>query len=288
MSKQQYMQQAPKQTQSTQPGLENAMVPQPDQPFDYEGADQLKDKVAIITGGDSGIGRAVAMAFACEGADIVLNYLEEEQAEAEVVEKFITSKGRKALLIPGDLTEPNVADEIVEKTMAQFEQINIVVNNAAVQYPVDHFLDITPEQWRKTFATNIDGMFYLTRAALPHMHRGDNIICTTSVNAYKGHAILIDYTATKGAIVGFVRSLAQNIAPQGIRVNMVAPGPIWTPLIPATFDEQQVVEFGQDAVLGRPGQPEELVGAYVLLASNRGSYMTGQCIHVNGGVIMHS
>jgi NAD(P)-dependent dehydrogenase (short-subunit alcohol dehydrogenase family) len=284
----QYMQQAPKQTQSTQPGIESAMTPQPAQPFDYQGAEQLAGKVAIITGGDSGIGRAVAMAFVCEGANIVLNYLEEEQPEAEVVEAFIQQQGRKALLVPGDITDPAVSAQIVEKTMATFGQINVVVNNAAVQYPVDHFLDITPEQWRKTFSTNIDSMFYLTQAALPHMNRGDNIICTTSVNAYKGHAILIDYTATKGAIVGFVRSLAQNLAPQGIRVNMVAPGPIWTPLIPATFDEAQVVEFGQDAALERPGQPEELVGAYVLLASQRGSYMTGQCIHVNGGTIMHS
>lgn len=288
MSANQYMKQAPRQTQSTQPGIEREMTPLPTQPFDYKGAEQLKGKVAIITGGDSGIGRAVAMAFACEGAHIVLNYLEEEQREAEEVATFVREQGVDALLVPGDLTDPNVASLIVEKAIETFDEINILVNNAAVQYPVKHFLDITPEQWRKTFATNIDAMFYLTKAALPHLKRGDNIICTTSVNAYKGHSILIDYTATKGAIVGFVRSLAQNLADQQIRVNMVAPGPIWTPLIPATFNEEQVESFGQDAALGRPGQPEELVGAYVLLASNRGSYMTGQCIHVNGGTVMHS
>lgn len=288
MTNKDYMKQAPAQTQSRQPGMEQQMHPEPVQPFDYQGAQKLKDKVAIITGGDSGIGRAVAMAFACEGADITLNYLPEEQQEAEKVAAFTKEQGRDVLLLPADLTEPQQCEQLVEKTIAHFGQLNIVVNNAGIQFPVEEFTDITNDQWKRTFETNVDPMFYLTKAAVPHLQEGDTIISTTSINAYKGHAILIDYTATKGAIVGFTRSLAQSLAPKGIRVNMAAPGPIWTPLIPATFDEQQVKEFGQDAPLGRPGQPEELVGAYVLLASSEGSYMTGQCIHVNGGAIMHS
>lgn len=288
MTNKDYMKTAPAQTQPRQPGLENDMNPLPAQPFHYRGANKLNDKVAIITGGDSGIGRAVAMAFACEGAHIALNYLPEEQQEAEQVKQFAEKQGSNVLLLPADLTEPHECEKIVAKTVEHFGKINIIVNNAAVQFPVDHFTDITNDQWKLTFKTNVDPIFYLTKAAVPHLHEGDSIISTTSVNAYKGHSILIDYTATKGAIVGLTRSLAQNLAPQKIRVNMVAPGPIWTPLIPATFDEQQVAEFGQDAPLGRPGQPEELVGAYVLLASEEGSYMTGQCIHVNGGVVMHS
>lgn len=278
----------PAQTQPSQPGIESKMNPLPTQPYDYTGSNKLKGKVAIITGGDSGIGRAVAVAYAKEGANLVINYLEKEQSDAEETKRIVEKEGIKAILVEGDIAVYETSKKLVQSAMDEFGQINIVVNNAAVQYPVDSFLDITVEQWDKTFRTNIDSMFYLSKEALPHLGQGDSIICTTSVNAYRGHSILIDYTATKGAIVGFVRSLAQNVADKGIRVNMVAPGPIWTPLIPSTFDASQVEEFGTDTPLKRPGQPSELAGSYVLLASQDGSYITGQCIHVNGGSIMSS
>ncbi|WP_336046492.1 SDR family oxidoreductase [Solibacillus ferritrahens] len=268
--------------------MESEMNPLPTQPYDYIGSNKLKGKVAIITGGDSGIGRAVAVAYAKEGANLVINYLEKEQSDAEDTKRIVEKEGIKAILVEGDIADYETSKKLVQSAIDHFGQINIVVNNAAVQYPVDSFLDITVEQWDKTFRTNIDSMFYLSKEVLPHLGQGDSIICTTSVNAYRGHSILIDYTATKGAIVGFVRSLAQNVADKGIRVNMVAPGPIWTPLIPSTFDASQVEEFGTDTPLKRPGQPSELAGSYVLLASQDGSYITGQCIHVNGGSIMSS
>ncbi|MER2121173.1 MAG: SDR family oxidoreductase [Solibacillus sp.] len=278
----------PAQTQPSQPGIESKMNPLPTQPYDYTGSGKLKGKVAIITGGDSGIGRAVAIAYAKEGANLVINYLEEEQSDAEETKQLVEKEGVQAVLVEGDIGNYETSKKLVKTALDHFKQINIVVNNAAVQYPVDSFLDITVEQWEKTFRTNMDGIFYLCKEAVPHLGQGDSIICTTSVNAYRGHSILIDYTSTKGAIVGFVRSLAQNIADRGIRVNMVAPGPIWTPLIPSTFDADQVAEFGTETPLKRPGQPSELAGAYVLLASQDGTYITGQCIHVNGGGIMCS
>ncbi|MCM3722025.1 SDR family oxidoreductase [Solibacillus isronensis] len=278
----------PAQTQPSQPGIESKMNPLPTQPYEYTGSDKLKGKVAIITGGDSGIGRAVAIAYAKEGANLVINYLEKEQSDAEETKQLVEKEGVQAVLVEGDIGDYETSKKLVKTALDHFQQINIVVNNAAVQYPVDSFLDITVEQWDKTFRTNMDGIFYLCKEAVPHLGQGDSIICTTSVNAYRGHSILIDYTSTKGAIVGFVRSLAQNIADQGIRVNMVAPGPIWTPLIPSTFDAEQVAEFGTETPLKRPGQPSELAGAYVLLASQDGTYITGQCIHVNGGSIMSS
>ncbi|WP_413367972.1 SDR family oxidoreductase [Lysinibacillus sp. 3P01SB] len=278
----------PPQQQEKQPGIESKMKPLPTQPKEYAGSGKLKDRVAIITGGDSGIGRAVAIAYAKEGANLVISYLSEEQSDAEETKRLVEEAGAKAVLAPGDISEPGTSDMIVKTALDTFNKIDILVNNAAVQYPVDHFVDITIEQWRKTFGINLDGIFYLTKAVVPHMKPGSSIISTTSINAYRGHKTLIDYTTTKGAIVGFTRSLAQNLIDDGIRVNMVAPGPIWTPLIPSSFDSDKVEEFGTETPMKRPGQPSELAGAYVLLASDDGSYITGQCIHVNGGMIMHS
>lgn len=278
----------PPQQQEKQPGIESKMNPLPTQPKEYVGSGKLKDRVAIITGGDSGIGRAVAIAYAKEGANLVISYLSEEQSDAEETKRLVEEAGAKAVLAPGDISEPGTSDMIVKTALDTFNKIDILVNNAAVQYPVDYFVDITIEQWRKTFGINMDGIFYLTKAVVPHMKPGSSIISTTSINAYRGHKTLIDYTTTKGAIVGFTRSLAQNLIDDGIRVNMVAPGPIWTPLIPSSFDSEKVEEFGTETPMKRPGQPSELAGAYVLLASDDGSYITGQCIHVNGGMIMHS
>ncbi|MGG0656151.1 SDR family oxidoreductase [Rummeliibacillus pycnus] len=277
----------PAQTQEKQPGIESIMNPKPIQPIDYVGSGKLKNRVAIITGGDSGIGRAVAIAYAKEGAHVVINYLEEHE-DANETKKMVEQEKVKCLLIVGDISKEETSKKMVDQTIQEFGKIDIIVNNAAAQYPVKNFADITSEQWHKTFATNIDPAFYLSKHAMPHLKEGSSIITTTSVTAYKGHEQLIDYSATKGAIVAFTRALAQNLAGKGIRVNMVAPGPIWTPLIPSTFDAQQVAIFGADTPMKRPGQPRELVGAYVLLASDEGTYMTGQCIHVNGGAIMNS
>lgn len=277
----------PAQSQNKQPGAETLMNPSPIQPFDYVGSGKLKDRVAVITGGDSGIGRAVAIAFAKEGAHIVINYLDEHD-DANETKKFVEQESVKCLLIPGDISQEATSKKIIDQTIAEFSKIDIVVNNAAVQYPVQNLTDITTEQWRKTFATNIDAVFFLSKYAMPHLKEGSSIISTTSINAYKGNKQLIDYTATKGAIVGFTRSLAESVVGKGIRVNMVAPGPIWTPLIPSTFDAQKVAKFGADNPMMRTGQPRELVGAYVLLASDEGTYITGQCIHVNGGELMSS
>ena len=277
----------PGQTQAQQPGIESEMNPLPVQPKDYIGSGKLKDRVALITGGDSGIGRAVAVAYAKEGAHVAVNYLN-EHSDAEETKKLIEAEGVRCLLLPADVSEEENCKELVQKTIDEFGKLDILVNNAAVQYPTENIEDITAEQWDKTFRTNIHSVFYMSKHAVPHMKQGNAIINTTSINPYRGHPILLDYTATKGAIVGFTRSLAQNLAKKGIRVNMVAPGPIWTPLIPATFNEKQVEEFGSDAPLGRPGQPVDHAGAYVLLASDEGAYITGQCIHINGGITMSS
>ena len=277
----------PGQTQATQPGIESEMNPLPVQPLDYIGSGKLKGRVALITGGDSGIGRAVAIAYAKEGAHVAVNYLN-EHSDAEETKKLIEAEGVRCLLLPADVSEEENCKELVQKTIDEFGKLDILVNNAAVQYPTENIEDITAEQWDKTFRTNIHSVFYMSKHAVPHMKQGNSIINTTSINPYRGHPILLDYTATKGAIVGFTRSLAQNLAKKGIRVNMVAPGPIWTPLIPATFNEKQVEEFGSDAPLGRPGQPVDHAGAYVLLASDEGAYITGQCIHINGGITMSS
>lgn len=277
----------PPQTQSTQPGVESKMDPAPVHPTDYIGAGKLKDKVALITGGDSGIGKAVAIAFAAEGAHIIINYLDEDE-DAEETKAFVEERGGKVLLMKGDVSSEDFCKTLVQKAVDEFGQLDILVNNAAKQFPQKSLEDITAEQWDLTYKTNIYPIFYLSKFALPHLKQGSSIINTTSVTTYMGNEELIDYASTKGAIVGFTRSLAQNVAPKGIRVNMVAPGPIWTPLIPATFDKEHVEEFGVGTPLGRPGQPRDLVGAYVLLASEDGAYMTGQCIHVNGGMLMSS
>lgn len=277
----------PPQHQDVQPGHEDMMNPQPK--FDdtsYTGSGKLNNKVAIITGGDSGIGRAVAVFFAKEGANVVISYLN-EQKDAEETQKHVEAQGQKCLLVAGDIGDESVCQQIVSKTMDTFGQLDIVVNNAAEQHPQKSIEDITSEQLERTFKTNIFSFFYLTKAALPHLKKGSAIVNTSSVTAYAGNEQLLDYSATKGAITTFTRSLALSLAGKGIRVNGVAPGPIWTPLIPSTFPADQVATFGSNVPMKRPGQPEELAPAYVFLASDDSSYMSGQMIHVNGGKIVN-
>lgn len=287
MSEELKKQTMPPQEQDHQPGSEKEMNPQPKyEPSDYKGADKLKDKVAIITGGDSGIGRAVAVAFAKEGADVAIVYLNEHE-DAEETKRQVEQEGRKCLLIAGDIGEESFCQDVVKQTVEELGKLDVLVNNAAEQHPQQGLEDITAEQLEKTFRTNIFAMFHLTKAALPHLKKGSTIINTTSITAYRGNPQLIDYSSTKGAIVSFTRSLSMNIVGKGIRVNAVAPGPIWTPLIPATFDAEQVGEFGGTQPMKRPGQPEELAPAYVYLASNDSSYVSGQVIHVNGGEVVN-
>ena len=276
------------QTQTKQPGIESQMDPKPiyDHPEYNNGSGRLKNKVAIITGGDSGIGRAVALAFAKEGAKVVVVYYDETE-DANETKQAIEQAHGECLLIQGDMTNPSFAQDIVNQTLAKFNQINILVNNAAVQYPQNEITQIKDEDLHKTFAVNYFGTFYLTRAVVPHLTEGDSIINTTSVTAYEGNETLLDYSSTKGALTAFTRSLASNLAKKGIRVNAVAPGPIWTPLIPASFDAQKVSQHGANVPMKRMGHPVELAGAYVLLASNEGSYMSGITIHVNGGTIIN-
>ncbi|WP_442599145.1 SDR family oxidoreductase [Neobacillus sp. D3-1R] len=277
----------PAQHQDQQPGVETNMNPKPTSiDLIYQGSGKLKDKVAIITGGDSGIGKAVAIYFAKEGADIVISYLNEHE-DAEETKNLIEKEGRKCLLLPGDIGSEAFCKEMIVNIMGHFKKIDILVNNAAEQHPQQSLLDITTEQLEKTFRTNIFSMFYLTKAVLPHLHKGASIINTASITAYEGNEQLIDYSATKGAIVTFTRSLAKSLVGQGIRVNGVAPGPIWTPLIPSTFPADQVSTFGSNTPMGRAGQPYELAPSYVFLASNDSSYITGQMIHVNGGKVIN-
>ena len=271
------------QTQDRQPGFESEMNPKPI--FDdenYKGSEKLTGKTALITGGDSGIGKAVAIAFAKEGANVAIAYLDEHEDAKETV-KLIENYGVKALSIATDISEDENCEKLVEQVIGEFGQLNILVNNAGKQFPTKNFLEITPDQLQETFSTNIYSMFYLTQAALPHMSKGDTIVNTSSVTAYRGAPELIDYSATKGAITSFTRSLALNLVEKGIRVNAVAPGPIWTPLIPATFDAETVEKHGDSNPTGRRGQPAENAPAYVFLASNDSSYITGQTIHVDGG-----
>ena len=276
----------PKQEQPKQPGIEHKMKPKPE--FirkNYKGSDKLKGKTALITGGDSGIGRSAAVHFAREGANIAIVYYDEEK-DAQTTKKLIEKEGKSCLLLKGDLKDEKFCKEAVTKTVKNLDGLNILVNNAAVQYPKENFNDITAKQILETFKTNIISFFYITRAALKHLKKGDNIINTTSVTAYRGSEHLIDYSSTKGAIVSFTRSTAAMLAPKGIRVNGIAPGPIWTPLIPSTFEAEHVAKFGTDVPLGRPGQPSEVGPAYVFLASEDASYITGQIIHINGGEIV--
>lgn len=277
----------PKQKQRPQPGIETKMDPQPHQPIDYKGSGKLQDKVALITGGDSGIGRAVAIMYAKEGADVVISYLNEDD-DADNTKAMVEKEGRKCLLLPGDIKDPKHCEYLVDKTMETFGKLNILVNNAAIQFVKKKFEDISNDQLEEVFQNNIFSQFYLTKAAVPHMQKGDSIISTSSITAFRGSADLIDYASTKGAITSFVRSLAQSLADRGIRVNAVAPGPVWTPLIPASFEEDDVAKFGQNTLMGRPGQPSEHAAPYVLLASEDGSFITGQTIHVNGGSYLSS
>ncbi|CEQ23847.1 SDR family oxidoreductase [Paraclostridium sordellii] len=278
----------PKQHQDCQPGLEHKMTPSPiyDSPLYNKPNDKLKDKVAIISGGDSGIGRAVSIAFAKSGCDISIIYYNEDD-DAVVTKKKVEDEGRKCLLIKGDIKESKFCKEAIESTLKEYKKINILINNSAVQYTQQNLTDIDDDQFDKTFKTNVYGAFYLTKAVLPHLKCGDSIINTTSVVSYHGHETLLDYSMTKGALTTFTRSLSMQLATKGIRVNAVAPGPIWTPLIPSSFDEQEVAKFGSNNPMKRVGQPVECSGAYVFLASDESSFITGQTIHVNGGEIVN-
>ena len=276
----------PAQHQNIQPGMEFKMKPLPifENP-NYTPSNKLCNKVAIISGGDSGIGRAVSVLFAKEGADIVISYLNEHE-DANYTKQIIEKLGRKCLLIPGDLRDENLSTYIAQTTMNTFGKINILVNNCGVQFPQNSILDISSSQLRDTFETNIYTFFYLTKAVLPYMQANSSIINTTSITAFGGKKNLIDYSATKGAIMVFTKSLSLSLADQKIRVNAVAPGPIWTPLIPSSFNEQEVEIFGTETPLKRAGQPFELAPAYLYLASDDSRYVTGQVIHVNGGTIV--
>ncbi|NEW06442.1 SDR family oxidoreductase [Paenibacillus sp. SYP-B3998] len=277
----------PAQHQDQQPGIEAQMNPRPE--FDhaaYKAAGKLKGKVAIITGGDSGIGRAIAIAYAKEGADVVLVYLN-EHGDAEETQRHVEEVGRKCLHVAGDIGDEGFCTQIIEQAVKQFGKIDILVNNAAEQHPQASIEHITTEQLERTFRTNLFSLFYLTKAALPHLKPGSTIINTASITAYHGHEQLLDYSSTKGAIVSFTRSLSLQLNPRGIRVNGVAPGPIWTPLIPSTFTAEEVAVFGADTPMKRAGQPSELAPSYVFLASEDSSYMAGQILHVNGGTIIN-
>ncbi|MGV7115905.1 SDR family oxidoreductase [Paenibacillus sp. KACC 21273] len=277
----------PPQHQEKQPGIESEMTPRPEYKAPaYQAAGKLKDKVAIITGGDSGIGRAVAVLYAKEGADVAIVY-KDEHSDAEETKKAVEQEGRKCILLPGDIGDESFAKQAVEQTVSELGKLDIVVNNAAEQHVQQSIVDITAEQLERTFRTNIFGMFFITKAAVPHLKEGSTIINTTSVTAYRGEPVLLDYSSTKGAITAFTRALSMNIVEKGIRVNAVAPGPIWTPLIPASFDEEKVSKFGASQPMKRPGQPEEVAPAYVYLASTDSSYVSGQIIHVNGGEIIN-
>ena len=275
----------PPQQQHRQPGRETEMHPKPDYMPKFPGNGRLAGKVAIITGGDSGIGRACAVLFAREGADLALVYLEEDE-DARITEAAVRAEGRQALLLRGDVSDKEFCDDAMKKTVARFGRLDVLVNNAAEQHPREEVTDITPEQLQKTFATNIFGYVYLTQAALPHLQRGAAIVNTASVTAYRGSPALLDYSATKGAIVSFTRALSGNLADRGIRVNAVAPGPIWTPLIPATFDADKVAAFGADQPMKRPGQPNEVATCHLFLACDESSYLSGQVLHPNGGEIV--
>lgn len=277
----------PPQHQTHQPGVETKMTPNPKSVNEnYKGSGKLTGKTAIITGGDSGIGRSVSIYFAKEGANVAIVYLDEVE-DAKTTKQLVEKEGQKCLLLQGDIGNESFCQSVVKQTMEAFGGLDILVNNAAEQHVQTNFLDITADQLEKTFRTNIFSMFYLTKAALPHLKQGSSIINTASITAYKGHPKLIDYSATKGAIVSFTRALSNSIIKDGIRVNAVAPGPIWTPLIPASFNKQDVSKFGSDTPMGRAGQPEELAPAYVYLASEDSSYMSGQVLHINGGTVVN-
>jgi NAD(P)-dependent dehydrogenase (short-subunit alcohol dehydrogenase family) len=277
----------PEQQQKDQPGKLSEMTPNPRTESDqYRPAGKLKDKVALITGGDSGIGRAVAIMFAKEGADIVIIYLNEHEDAQDTLDE-VERQGRLCFKIAGDVGDESFCRQAVKETGERFGRIDILVNNAGEQHVHEDIEDISSQEWERTFKTNIFGIFYMTKAALPYMNKGSAIINTTSIVAYLGHPVLIDYASTKGAIVGFTRSLALNLAEKGIRVNGVAPGPIWTPLIPSSFSKEKVATFGLNTPMGRAGEPVDVAPCYVFLASDDSGFMTGQVLHPNGGRIVN-
>ena len=277
---------APEQSQSEQPGMEYKMYPRPifDNP-NYKGSGKLKDKVAIITGGDSGLGKAAAIAFVKEGAKVVIPYYNEHK-DAMEMKSYIESLGGECLLISGDIADKNFSKEIVKKTLDRFGKIDILVNNAGVQYQQDYLDSISDEQFDRTMKVNVYGMFYLTKEVLPHLKSWSSIINLSSVTTFYGEPQLIDYVTTKGAIVGFTRALARNLALKNIRVNAIAPGFFWTPLQPACWQKEKIPSLGADAAMARGAMPYELAPSFVFLASDDSSYMTGQVIHSNGGQVM--
>lgn len=265
------------------------MQPKPvyEREYDRRAGKKLENKVAIITGGDSGIGKAVAIHFAREGADVAIVYRVHDE-DAEETKKMIEEKGKKPLLIKKDITTEEACKQVIEEVVQKFGKLNILVNNVAVQYPEKNIEDLTEQQLRTTFDTNFFSYFFMTKHALKYLHEGDAIVNTASVNAYKGNAKLVDYSSTKGAIVSFTRSMAQSLAEKNIRINAVAPGPVWTPLVTSTFKGITPEEFGKNVFLKRPAQPAEIAPCFVFLASEDSSYITGQVIHPNGGTIVNS
>jgi NAD(P)-dependent dehydrogenase (short-subunit alcohol dehydrogenase family) len=269
------------------PGHESQMDDKPEWQPRYPGSGRLKGKVAIVTGGDSGIGRATAILFAREGAKVAISHLEEDD-DAEFTAEQIRKEGSEALIHRGDLGDPEVARDLVKQTIDKFGRLDVLVNNAGEQHPDQDITDITVEQLQRTFQTNIFSMFYLVQAARPHLKQGATIVNCTSVTMYKGAPILLDYSATKGAITAFTRSLSENLIEHGIRVNAVAPGPIWTPLNPfGGQPPEKIPDFGKDTPMGRPGQPNEVAPAFLFLACEDSSYMSGQVLHPNGGTIVN-
>jgi NAD(P)-dependent dehydrogenase (short-subunit alcohol dehydrogenase family) len=278
----------PAQKQSRQPGIESKMHPRPaSSGSDYCPAGKLRDMVALITGGDSGIGRAVAILYAKEGADVAIVYLNEHE-DAQDTKREVERLGQRCILLAGDVGDPEFCADAVSLTVDEFGKLDILVNNAAEQHAQESLIDITPQQLERTFRTNIFAYFFMAREALKHLRPGGVIINTSSVTAYRGSSHLVDYASTKAAIVGFTRSLALALADKDIRVNGVAPGPIWTPLIPATFEAEEVATFGSDVPMQRAGEPEEVAPSYVFLASSDSSYMTGQMLHPNGGEVVNA
>ncbi len=276
------------QHQSEQPGLQTKMYPEPISIYDnYQGSHKLKNKIAIITGGDSGIGRAVAYHFAMEGADVAIVYLKEDK-DAEITQEFVEKLDKKCLLFRGDVGKKSFCEKVIKKTYKEFGQIDIIINNAAEQHPTEYLEKITEKQLEKTFRTNIFSYFFMVQAALPHLKKNSIIINTTSVTAYRGSSHLVDYSATKGAIVSFTRSLSELLVKKGIRVNAVAPGPVWTPLIPASFSKKKVGEFGKKSPMGHAAQPADIAPSYVFLASQDANFISGQVLHPNGGEIINT
>jgi NAD(P)-dependent dehydrogenase (short-subunit alcohol dehydrogenase family) len=276
----------PPQTQAY-PGQSGEMTPEPrDEMRDYAGRDLLAGKRALITGGDSGIGRAVAVAFAKEGADVAIAYLSEHR-DAEHTKGLVEKEGRRCVLLPGDLADAEHCRQVVESAVSALGGIDVLVNNVATQSPVESLEELSDEQWERTFAVNVSSFFWITKDALPHLPEGASIINTGSVNGLRGNKSLLDYSAAKGAVHALTMSLSQQLLPRGIRVNCVAPGPVWTPLIPSTFDAESVATFGEDVPLGRPGQPADIAPSYVFLASEDAAYITGQVLHPNGGTIVN-